>query len=88
MSISIGSAGRSGGPQNLLSNMANEADGKAFDGQVVGRLLAYLRPHRAKMIVAFVLMLVVTGLTLAIPLLLKVAIDRYIAARDASGRWR
>ena len=85
MSISIGSAGRSGGPQSLLRNMANEADGKAFDGQVVGRLLAYLRPHRAKMIVAFVLMLVVTGLTLAIPLLLKVAIDRYIAARDASG---
>jgi ABC-type multidrug transport system fused ATPase/permease subunit len=85
MSISIGSEGRSGGPQNLLRNMANEADGKAFDGQVVGRLLAYLRPHRAKMIVAFVLMLVVTGLTLAIPLLLKVAIDRYIAARDASG---
>ncbi len=85
MSISIGSAGRSGGPQSLLRSMANEADGKAFDGQVVSRLLTYLRPHRAKMLGAFVLMLVVTGLTLGIPLLLKVAIDQYIAAKDLSG---
>ncbi len=65
--------------------MANEADGKAFDGQVVGRLLTYLRPHRAKMLIAFVLMLVVTGMTLGIPLLLKVAIDQYIAAKDLGG---
>ena len=65
--------------------MASEEDGKAFDGQVVGRLLTYLRPHRAKMVAAFFLMLAVTGLTLAIPLLLKVAIDRYIAGGDANG---
>ena len=85
MSISIGSAGSGGGPQSLLRDMANEADGKAFDGQVVGRLLAYLRPHRTKMFVAFLLMLVVTGLTLGVPLLLKVAIDRFIAVGDANG---
>lgn len=65
--------------------MASEEDGKAFDGQVVGRLLTYLRPHRAKMVAAFFLMLAVTGLTLAIPLLLKIAIDRYIAGGDANG---
>ena len=69
----------------MLRDMANEADGKAFDGQVVGRLLAYLRPHRTKMFVAFLLMLVVTGLTLGVPLLLKVAIDRFIAVGDANG---
>lgn len=85
MSISIGSSGRSGGPQSLLRNMANEADGKAFDGQVVSRLLTYLRPHRTKMVAAFVLMLVVTGLTLGIPLLLKVAIDQYIATNNLRG---
>ena len=85
MSISIGSAGRSGGPQSLLRNMANEADGKAFDRQVIGRLLTYLRPHRAKMLAAFFLMLVVTGTTLGIPLLLKVAIDRYIASKELAG---
>ena len=65
--------------------MANEADGKAFDGQVVGRLLTYLRPHRPKMLAAFALMLIVTGTTLGIPLLLKVAIDRYIASNDLGG---
>ncbi len=85
MSISIGSVGRSGGPQSLLRNLAKEAEGKAFDGQVVGRLLTYLQPHRAKMIAAFALMLIVTGTTLGIPLLLKVAIDRYIASSDLGG---
>lgn len=69
----------------MLRSLAKEAEGKAFDGQVVSRLLAYLRPHRLKMIVAFVLMLAVTGLTLAIPLLLKVAIDNFIASNDAVG---
>ena len=69
----------------MLRDMASEADGKAFDGQVVGRLLAYLRPHRTKMFVAFLLMLVVTGLTLGVPLLLKVAIDRFIAVGDVNG---
>ncbi len=85
MSISIGSAGRSGGPQSLLRSMAKEAEGKAFDGQVVRRLLTYLRPHRGKMVAAFFLMLVVTGTTLGIPLLLKVAIDRYIASKELAG---
>ena len=68
-----------------MRSMAQEDQGKAFDGQIVGRLLAYLQPHRAKMIIAFVLMLLVSGLTLAIPLLLKEAIDNYIAAGNARG---
>ncbi len=68
-----------------MRNMAKEAEGKAFDGQVVGRLLTYLRPHRPKMLAAFALMLIVTGTTLGIPLLLKVAIDRYIATKDLGG---
>ena len=85
MSISIGSAGRSGGPRSLLRGLAKEAEGKAFDGQVVGRLLTYLRPHWTKMVAAFLLMLVVTGSTLGIPLLLKVAIDSYIASQDLRG---
>ncbi len=65
--------------------MASEAEGKAFDGQVLRRLMTYLRPHRTKMVIAFVLMLAVTGLTLGIPLLLKVAIDRFIAGGDTGG---
>ena len=37
------------------------------------------------MLAAFFLMLVVTGATLGIPLLLKVAIDRYIASKELAG---
>ncbi len=48
-------------------------------------MLTYLRPHRLKMLAAFALMLIVTGTTLGIPLLLKVAIDRYIASEDLGG---
>ena len=68
-----------------MRGLAKEAEGKAFDGQVVGRLLTYLRPHWTKMVAAFLLMLVVTGSTLGIPLLLKVAIDSYIASQDLRG---
>ena len=58
-----------------------EADVR-FSRYVMTRLLAYLKPHTSKMTAAFVLMLLVTGLSLAIPILLKQAIDVHIAAGD------
>ncbi len=85
MSFSIGSVGRSGGPGHALRTLANEKEGKAFDPHVTRRLLGFLRPHVAKMAWAFVLMLMATGLTLAIPYLMKVAIDGAIVAKDADG---
>lgn len=53
-----------------------------FSRYVLARLLAYLKPHTAKMIGAFLLMLLVTGLSLLIPFLIKQAIDVHIASRD------
>ncbi len=44
------------------------------------RLLPYFRPYRTRVLVAIVLMLVVTGATLATPALAQVAIDDGIAA--------
>jgi len=44
-----------------------------------------LLPHRTKMGMAFVLMLIESALTLAVPFLLKVAIDEHIAQGDTSG---
>ncbi|MBI3959386.1 MAG: ABC transporter ATP-binding protein [Chloroflexi bacterium] len=85
MSFSIGSVGRSGGPGNALRSLANEKEGRAFDPHVTRRLLAFLRPHATKMVLAFVLMLVATALTLAVPYLMKVAIDGAIVAKDAAG---
>lgn len=88
MSFSIGSVGRSGGPGHALRSLANEKEGRAFDPHVTRRLLAFLRPHAGKMLAAFVLMLIATGLTLAVPYLMKVAIDGAIVAKDAAGLGR
>ena len=49
------------------------------------RLLAYLRPHTFKMTLAFVSMVITTGLMLLIPYLVKVAIDTHIAGRNFTG---
>ncbi len=85
MSFPIGSVGRSGGPGNVLRALANDKEGRAFDPQVTWRLLAFLGPHKAKMVGAFVLMFVATGLTLTMPYLMKVAIDGAIRTKDAAG---
>ena len=84
MSFSIGSVGRTGGPGRALRVLGEEKEGRAFDAQVTLRLLAFLRPHTAKMLLAFALMLVATGLTLTIPYLMKIAIDDAIATGDAA----
>ena len=88
MSFSIGSSGRTGGPGDALRTLASEKEGKAFDPHVTRRMLAFLRPHTLKMVAAFLLMLVATGLTLAVPYLMKVAIDGAIVEKDADALWR
>ena len=88
MSFSIGSVGRTGGPGDALRGLANEKEGKAFDVHVTRRLLAFLRPHTTKMVWAFVLMLVASALTLAVPYLMKVAIDGAIVTGDTAGLGR
>ncbi|MEG1257201.1 ABC transporter ATP-binding protein [Clostridium sp.] len=49
------------------------------------RLIAYLKPYRLKVCLILLLMLVVMGVGLLSPLLLKVAIDDYIEAKDVVG---
>ncbi len=85
MSFSIGSSGPRMGPRGAIQSFGEGEEGRAFDRRVVLRLLAYLRPHRLRMAVAFGLMLIASGLTLAIPYLIKVAIDQPIAQGDAQG---
>ncbi len=48
-------------------------------------LLAYLRPHVWRMAGAFLAMLVASGITLALPYLMKIGVDRYISAFDIAG---
>lgn len=73
------------GPRGMLNRMAADSEGATFDPHVARRLIAFVRPHRQRMLVAFVLMLVGTGLTLLTPYLTKVAIDQYIAQNDVRG---
>jgi len=62
-----------------------EVLGKAYDSALMRRLLAYLRPYRFKVIASVLLLLVVTGLQLAGPILMQIAIDKYISVGDNAG---
>jgi ABC-type multidrug transport system fused ATPase/permease subunit len=82
MSISIGTTSAGTGPGRLMRSFGEEAEGKPFDPRIALRLLAFLRPYWPRMAVAFVFMLAASGLSLAAPYLIKVAIDQHIAQGD------
>lgn len=62
-----------------------EALGRAYDSQLMRRLLAYLRPYRLQVLVALLLIVGVSLLQISGPYLTKVGIDRYIAKKDYAG---
>jgi ATP-binding cassette subfamily B protein len=63
----------------------DEILGKAYDARLMRRLLTYLRPYWRQVAFAFVAIIVGAAAALAQPYLMKVAIDRYIAARRLDG---
>lgn len=74
------------GPRGALRQFGGEGkDGRFFNRHVVLGMLAFVRPYWPRMLIATLLMLVVTTLTLLIPYLIKVALDDYIAVGDAPG---
>jgi ATP-binding cassette subfamily B multidrug efflux pump len=85
MSFSIGSTNLGMGPRRAIQDFGEKEGGRAFDRRVVARLLVYLRPYWRRMALAFALTLVESALTLAVPYLLKVAIDQHIAQGDGRG---
>ncbi|MEN6528967.1 MAG: ABC transporter ATP-binding protein [Anaerolineaceae bacterium] len=90
MSISIGSSTGGLGPRSLLEDFGSVENrgGEVYNPRVVRRMLAYLKPHRWRMLGAFLLTLAQSGLTLLTPYLIKVAIDQYITPGDLSGLGR
>jgi ATP-binding cassette subfamily B multidrug efflux pump len=88
VSFSIGSSGPRMGPRGAIKHFGSQEEAHAFDSRVILRMLAYLKPYRRRMAVAFALMLVASGTTLAAPYLVKVAIDGPIAQGDARGLTR
>ena len=63
--------------------MEEEVLGKAYDGRLMRRLLAYIRPYKSEVLIALVFLLVNAALQVVGPLLTKLAIDRYL---EPSGR--
>ncbi len=53
----------------------DEQLGKAYDGRLVRRLIGYLRPYKIRLIIAILLMIVGSLLTVAQPLIIGLAID-------------
>ncbi len=60
--------------------------GKAYDARLIRRLVGYVRPYRAAVALAIVLLLAASLADLAGPSLYRIAIDRYIAPPGAPGR--
>jgi ATP-binding cassette subfamily B multidrug efflux pump len=58
---------------------------RTYDFALLVRLLRYLRPYKAQVAGAFLLIVAMAGLDLVGPYLTKVAIDRYIVAGHARG---
>jgi ATP-binding cassette subfamily B multidrug efflux pump len=63
----------------------DEILGKAYDSRLMGRMLRYLRPYWKFLAVSFVFLMLQTGTQLLGPYITKIAIDRYIAAKDLAG---
>jgi ATP-binding cassette subfamily B multidrug efflux pump len=59
--------------------------GKAYDARLMRRLLGYLRPHKTYVAGALVALIGDAAFQLVPPYLVKVAIDRYIAAGNLAG---
>ena len=64
--------------------MEEEVLGKAYDGRLMRRLFAYLRPYRKAVAFALVLLLALSALQVLGPLLTKIAVDRYLVPTAAS----
>jgi len=68
-----------------VATQEDDIVGKAYDAALMRRLMGYLRPYWAYVLVAFAAIVGGSLLQLAQPYLMKLAIDRYIAAGDMEG---
>jgi ATP-binding cassette subfamily B protein len=66
----------------------DEITGRAYDHELVKRLLVSLRPYRGRVAVAVVLLLATSVLELFGPYLTKIAIDEHVATGDLDGLGR
>lgn len=63
----------------------SEVSGKAFDLGLLRKIIGYLKPYRVIFFLALITTIVLGGLSTVRPLLIKIAIDDYIANFDSEG---
>ena len=85
MSFSFGSSSLGMGPRSLLSEFGEGEHKAVYNPHLIKRLLKYLKPYTGKMILAFLLTLVESGLILLTPYLMRMAIDDYITVKQSKG---
>ncbi len=68
-----------------MSSSDDEILGKAYDAQLMRRLVVYLRPYRWQVGMAILLALAVSGLEAVRPYFTKIAVDVHIANGDKEG---
>lgn len=79
-------------PRAVVGSHRVEEDmfGRVFDGRIVRRIWDFVRPYRQQLAISVAAVLVFTGTQLAVPLIIRYAIDEGITA-DAAGltalRW-
>jgi ATP-binding cassette subfamily B multidrug efflux pump len=85
---------RAASPRDRQENMSQEEEvlGKAYDSRLMARLLKYLRPYRWQVAIALASIVLKSFADVLGPYLTKVAIDRYLAPKEAataasSGIW-
>lgn len=89
MSFGAGFSAPGMGPRGIIEQFSGpDQRGSLINRQVITRLIAYLRPYKKQMLMAFSAMLLVTGLTLLTPYLLKLVVDQYIVTGDFQGLLR
>lgn len=74
--------------QTTTQSQENQEDlvyGNVYNHGVVTRMLPYLKPHKLKLLIAILAMLVFSGSQVSFPWLIKIAIDNYIMMKDFAG---
>jgi ATP-binding cassette subfamily B protein len=64
-----------------------EVFGSVYDPRVVRRMLGYIKPYRKELTIAVLAMFVFTATITAVPWIIKIAIDDFIAVGNLAGLW-
>jgi ATP-binding cassette subfamily B protein len=77
--------GRPRAPRAVVGSHRQEEEmfGAAFDGRILSRIWTFIRPYRRQVAIAVAAVLVFTGTQVAIPLIIRFAIDHGLAVGDS-----